>query len=57
MMSIDQGKSVIIVLLDLSAVFDQFDHNVVFSKLKDMLGVPGKELKNDPRECYSWYFI
>ena len=34
MMSIDQGKSVILVLLDLSAAFDTVDYNLLFSSLK-----------------------
>ena len=44
-MSIDQGKPVILVLLDLCAAFDRVDHKVPFSKLKDMLGLSGKVLK------------
>ena len=45
MMSIDLGKPVIFVLLDLSAAFDTVDHNVLFSRLKDMFGLSGKVLE------------
>jgi len=45
MMSIDQGNSVLVVLLDLSAPFDRVDHNVLFSRLKDMFGLSGKVLE------------
>ena len=38
MMSTDQGKPVIRVLLDLSDAFDKVDHKVFFSWLKDMFG-------------------
>ena len=45
MMSIDQGKPVILVLLDLSAAFDRVHHNVLFSRLKDMFCLSGKVLE------------
>jgi len=45
MMSIDQGKPVILVLLDLSAVFDTVNHNARFSRLKDMFGLSDKVLE------------
>ena len=41
MTSIDQGKPVILVFMDLSATFD---HNILFSRLKDMFGLSGKVL-------------
>jgi len=47
MMSIDQGKPVILVLMNLSAAFDRVDHNVFFSRLKDMFGTSGK--------VFEWY--
>jgi len=45
MMSIDQGKTVILALLDLSVSFDTFDHNVLFSRLKYMFGLSGRVLE------------
>jgi len=45
MMSIDQGKPVILVLLDLSVAFDTVDQNVLFSRLKDMFSLSGKVLE------------
>jgi len=45
MMSIDQGKSVLFVLLDLSAAFDTVDHNVLSSRLKDMFGLSANVLE------------
>ena len=45
MMSIDQGKPAILLLLDLSAAFNTVDHNVLFSRLKDMFGLSGRVLE------------
>jgi len=44
-MSIDQGKPVILVLLDLSDAFNTVDHNVLFSRLKDMFCLSGRVLE------------
>ena len=41
MMSIDQGKPVLLIFLDLSAAFDIVDHN----RFKDMFGLLGKALE------------
>jgi len=63
MMSIDQGKPKILVLLDLYTAFDTVDHNVLFSRLKDMLVCQVKYLNGvDPiwniahRECLFMVF-
>jgi len=44
-MSIDQGKPVILVLLEVSAAFDTVDHNVLISRLRDMFGLSDKVLE------------
>jgi len=44
-MLIDQGKPVLLVLLDLSAVLDTVDQNVLFSRLKNMIDLSGKVLE------------
>ena len=53
MMSIDRGKPVIPIHLDLSAAVDTVDHNVLFSSLKDMFGQSGKVLE----WFISWQWI
>jgi len=60
MMPTDQGKPEILVLLDLSAAFDTIDHNVLFSRLKDMFGLSDKVLewfRSYLEQRSSWYFI
>ena len=44
MMSIDQGKPVLLVLLNMSVFYTE-GHNIPFSRLKDMFGLSGKELQ------------
>ena len=44
-MSIDQGKPVLLVLLDLIAAFDTVNHNALFSRLKNMFGLSDKVLE------------
>ena len=43
-MSIEQGKTVVLVLLDLSAAFDTIDHGVLFSRLEKLFGLSGSVL-------------
>ena len=45
MMSIDQCKPVIFVLLDRCAAFNTVDHNVLYSRVKDMFDLSGKVLE------------
>jgi len=45
MMSINQYKPGLLVILDLSVVFDTVRHNVLFSRLKDMFCLSGKLLE------------
>ena len=43
-MSIDQSKAVVLVLLDLSAVFDTTDYDALFSRLEKLFGLSASVL-------------
>ena len=42
--SIDQHGVVILVMLDLSAAFDTIDHDILFSRMENPLGITGQAL-------------
>ena len=42
--SIDQHGIVILVMLDLSAAFDTIDHDILFSRMENILGITGQAL-------------
>ena len=43
--SLDSGKCVLLLLLDLSAAFDTISHDILFSRLKQVLGMGGNVLR------------
>ena len=44
MISLDNGNSVILVLLDLSAAFDTINHDLLLSRLEKRFGITGTVL-------------
>lgn len=40
----DSGRSAVLVLLDLSSVFDLVDHNILLTRLEHMVGIKGSAL-------------
>lgn len=45
LLSIDSGKSVALMMLDLSAAFDTLDHAILIDRLRDYVGINGVALK------------
>jgi hypothetical protein len=44
LISVDEGKGMILVLLDLSAAFDTVDHNILIDRLSERLGIKEEAL-------------
>ncbi len=45
LLSIDSGKRVALMMLDLTAAFDTLDHAILIERLRDYVGIKGVALK------------